>query len=93
MASLAKKLESWLRCPVCQETVRNPKTLECFHTFCEGCIGQLTPITHKEREGLKCPVCRAFSDQSQIRSNNLVNEMLDAYQGISKKKVQSKLCL
>ena len=85
MDSFRTKLETWLRCPVCQEFVRQPKTLECFHTFCEGCVGQLDKIMHTEKEGVKCPVCRAFTDQNQIKTNALVSEMLEAHQGISKK--------
>ena len=78
MASFGTKLETWLRCPVCQEIVRQPKTLECFHTFCEGCVGQT------EKEGVKCPLCRAFTEHSQIKTNILVSEMVEAHQGISK---------
>ena len=84
MDSFRTKLETWLRCPVCQEVVRQPKTLECYHTFCEGCVAQLDKTMYKE-EGVKCPVCRAFTDQIQIKSNVLVNEMLEVHQGISKK--------
>ena len=87
MASFGTKLEAWLKCPVCQEIVRQPKTLECYHTFCEGCVGQLDKIMHKEKEGVKCPVCRAFTDQNQIKTNVLITEMLEAQQGISKKNV------
>ena len=82
MTTCGTKLETRLRCPVCQDTVRKPKTLECFHTFCEGCVGQLTQITQAEKEGVKCPVCRAFTDQGHIRANKLVNEMLEVHQGI-----------
>ena len=85
MATFETKLETWLRCAVCQETVRQPKTLECYHTFCEDCVVQLDKIMHKEKEGVKCPVCRAFSDQNQIKTNVLVTEMLEAHQGILKK--------
>ena len=87
MATFETKLQTWLRCPVCQYTVRNPKPLECFHTFCEGCVGQSTQIMQKEKEGVKCPVCMAFTDQIKIKTNALVNEMLQVYQGISKLKL------
>ena len=83
MASFEKKLDSWLRCLVCQETVRSPQTLECFHTFCEGCVGQLTHIIQRETVGVKCPVCRMVTGHSQIKTNTLVIEMLDAHQGKS----------
>ena len=92
MASFGEKLETWLRCPVCQETVRQPKTLECFHTFCEGCVAQLTRIMKTEQEeGVKCPVCRAFTDQKQIKTNVLVTEMLEAHQGRTTS-VEPQLC-
>ena len=37
--SLAQKLhDEFLVCKICLEDFRNPKCLECMHTFCEQCI-------------------------------------------------------
>jgi len=37
--SLAQKLhDEFLVCKICLEDFRNPKCLDCMHTFCEQCI-------------------------------------------------------
>ena len=67
--------------------MRQPKTLECFHTFCAGCVAQLDKIMHTEKEGVKCPVCRAFTEHKQMKTNVLITEMLEAHQGITKQDI------
>ncbi|XP_033726111.1 E3 ubiquitin-protein ligase TRIM56-like [Pecten maximus] len=51
-----------LECPICLERLQKPKSLPCFHCFCQKCLG--TYIT-KELSGkmaseasFPCPVCR-----------------------------------
>ncbi|XP_033731711.1 tripartite motif-containing protein 2-like [Pecten maximus] len=51
-----------LGCPICLERLQKPKSLPCFHCFCQECLG--TYIT-KELSGkmesetsFPCPVCR-----------------------------------
>ncbi|XP_071803855.1 uncharacterized protein [Asterias amurensis] len=46
-----------LECPICSERFKQPKLLECSHSFCLECLQQLrqnSPSTTK----LSCPVCR-----------------------------------
>ena len=81
MASFISKLETWLKCHICQGTVREPKTLQCFHSFCEDCLRQVTNKTPRGVEGVKCPVCNAFTSKNQIRTNSLVCELIEMHKG------------
>ena len=51
---LFKQLRKEAECPVCLETVDNPKTLPCLHSFCLNCLKKI-PV---DEEIMGCPVCR-----------------------------------
>jgi hypothetical protein len=45
-----------VECDVCMYALHEPKTLHCGHTFCGGCIDDMT---HKATRRIECPTCRA----------------------------------
>ena len=46
-------------CPLCLETVKNPKTLPCPHSFCLKCLDELASFARRQLQGrIKCPVCQ-----------------------------------
>jgi hypothetical protein len=55
-------------CAVCLQsfdgTLRIPKILSCFHTFCRICLIEL--IKHNQMNGLKCPTCNTPHNNSSI---------------------------
>ncbi|XP_071804814.1 uncharacterized protein [Asterias amurensis] len=54
---LAEISQDHLECPICSERFKQPKLLECSHSFCLECLQQLrqnSPSFNK----LTCPVCR-----------------------------------
>ena len=54
--SLKKEAE----CPLCLETVKDPKTLPCLHSFCLRCIDKHAGYAKRKLETtIKCPVCQA----------------------------------
>ena len=54
--SLKKEAE----CPLCLETVKDPKTLPCLHSFCMRCIDKHAGYAKRKLETtIKCPVCQA----------------------------------
>ena len=54
--SLKKEVE----CPLCLETVKDPKTLPCLHSFCLRCIDKHAGYAKIKLETtIKCPVCQA----------------------------------
>ena len=44
-------------CPICLETIREPKLLPCIHTFCLRCLQTLCDDNDPGDE-VPCPVCR-----------------------------------
>lgn len=62
---LFKQLQKEAECPVCLETVDNPKTLPCLHSFCLNCLTKI-PV---DEEIIDCPVCRT----SVLIPENLVD--------------------
>ncbi|XP_045180002.2 uncharacterized protein LOC123539437 [Mercenaria mercenaria] len=63
------------QCPICFEQFRDPKGLECLHTFCESCIHEYIIKLKEKRNilnGIECPLCRhvtAVKDSSQSPEN------------------------
>ena len=48
-------------CPLCLETVNNPKTLPCIHSFCLECLDKHANFARRQLQAtIKCPVCQTF---------------------------------
>ena len=46
-------------CPLCLETVNNPKTLPCIHSFCLECLDKHANFARRQLQAtIKCPVCQ-----------------------------------
>ena len=54
-ANLTKEAE----CPLCLDTVNNPKTLPCIHSFCLECLDKHANFARRQLQTtIKCPVCQ-----------------------------------
>ena len=54
-ANLKKETE----CPLCLDTVNNPKTLPCIHSFCLECLDKHANFARRQLQAtIKCPVCQ-----------------------------------
>lgn len=71
--SLVAPLESSLRCQVCKDFFDNPVITSCSHTFCSLCIRRCL-----SSEG-KCPVCRCSDQETKLRRNWAVQELVEAF--------------
>ena len=47
-----------LECAICMEIYKQPKLLECMHTFCGGCIEKMMKHNGEQHDGVVCPTCR-----------------------------------
>ena len=60
MRQLFRDLQKEAECPLCLETVNNPKTLPCLHSFCLECLDKHTNFARRQLQAtIKCPVCQA----------------------------------
>ena len=56
---LFKSLKKEAECPLCLDTVENPKTLPCLHSFCLECLDKLANFARRQLQTtIKCPVCQ-----------------------------------
>ncbi|KAL3886959.1 hypothetical protein ACJMK2_026915 [Sinanodonta woodiana] len=47
-------------CPICNETLKVPRTLTCLHTFCQHCLSkyiQDSDCSLVGKPSFNCPVC------------------------------------
>lgn len=55
---LFNNLKKEAECPLCLDTVKEPKTLPCLHSFCLECLDKHAGYARRRRETMiKCPVC------------------------------------
>ena len=47
-----------LICPLCICTFKQPRSLSCLHSYCEGCLYGLVKATGSKSQVLSCPECR-----------------------------------
>ena len=52
-------LQKEAECPLCLETVNNPKTLPCLHSFCLECLDKHADFARRQLQAtIKSPVCQ-----------------------------------
>ena len=57
---LFKSLRKEAECPLCLETVKDPKTLPCLHSFCLVCLDKNANYARRQLQtAIECPVCQA----------------------------------
>ena len=55
---LFRSLRKEAECPLCLETVNEPKTLPCLHSFCLLCLDKHAAYARRQLQTtIKCPVC------------------------------------
>lgn len=80
-------LQHVLTCPIDLEPLKNPKVLQCGHSFCKSCWYEL--LTHNNVEGaedITCPACSKRilipgGDIENLPDNIAVKELLDRADG------------
>ena len=67
-----------LKCEICNNKLLQPKTFQCFHSFCSKCVDGLSVISEDEVEKYSCPVCEQFTNKDKVRINYALNELCSA---------------
>ncbi|XP_028416258.1 E3 ubiquitin-protein ligase TRIM33-like [Dendronephthya gigantea] len=86
------QMEALLQCSVCMETLTQPRTLSCYHSFCKHCLENYVAaqrekaVEAKEKvpEIFECPLCRTeFSVKEgenigeKMPANHFINNLLE----------------
>ena len=61
-----------LDCSVCYNEYKDPRVLQCGHTFCLACISKL--IHHGI---INCPTCRNDTSTEKIQVNYVVKQIIE----------------
>uniref|UniRef100_A0A8C4SXM5 GTPase IMAP family member 4-like n=1 Tax=Erpetoichthys calabaricus TaxID=27687 RepID=A0A8C4SXM5_ERPCA len=64
-------------CPVCSHVLRDPVSIPCGHSFCNGCLKSFWDKNEK-KEDYKCPVCTCiFNPRPHPYRNLLVADLVE----------------
>ncbi|XP_068676277.1 E3 ubiquitin-protein ligase TRIM71-like [Montipora foliosa] len=95
---LFRNLKKEAECPLCIETVTNPKTLPCLHSFCLECLDRHANFARRQLKAtIKCPVCKtSFQIPETDTFENLpssfhLNRLVDVL-ALEDGSVQSQIC-
>ena len=71
------QMENYLTCSICLETLQDPRTLPCFHSFCKCCLEKFVKGQREKAEGkvievFNCPECRT---EFELKEGQQVEEM------------------
>ncbi|XP_038064879.1 E3 ubiquitin-protein ligase TRIM56-like [Patiria miniata] len=58
VGSAFEKIGTHLECNICTDKYKQPKVLNCLHSFCEGCLVKYRDGTYGGAPQIPCPVCR-----------------------------------
>ena len=82
------QFENLLTCSICLETLNDPRTLPCFHSFCKCCLEKFVK-SHREKavtkniEQFNCPTClseftlKPLDEVAGMASSHFIRNMLD----------------
>ena len=79
--SFHKQVKKLLTCCICDETVKEPRTLGCFHSYCKKCLAKYVESQRKKAEKgrehmFECPLCRT---QFQLKQEESVDQIRQCF--------------
>ncbi|XP_038052446.1 tripartite motif-containing protein 2-like [Patiria miniata] len=79
---LDKISQGHLECPICCCRFKDPKILDCLHSFCLKCLEEMLSKQKTEAEKITCPVCRRETKVpdgglQSLTSSSFLSSLLD----------------
>ncbi|XP_036980041.1 tripartite motif-containing protein 35-like [Acanthopagrus latus] len=75
MAGKTSLVESFLNCHACSQTLRDPVSLSCNHSFCSSCLRQ----RWEQAKNKNCPVCKRKPAMEDSAVNLTLRELDDSF--------------
>ena len=69
--SVLEGMRTYLSCNVCFELLVEPKTLHCFHTFCQACIMKHIETKTSSNEKVSCPLCDEVITKEEVEKTKV----------------------
>ena len=77
-AASTQKLQDIVECPICLETLTEPRMFTCFHFYCQKCVNGMKEIKQNCKVGYTCPLCRQFTAKDQLHALPIMNQLMEA---------------
>uniref|UniRef100_A0A8C3T4X5 Zinc finger protein RFP-like n=1 Tax=Chelydra serpentina TaxID=8475 RepID=A0A8C3T4X5_CHESE len=88
-----REIQEETNCPICQEYLTDPVTIQCGHNFCWVCITQHCETwAEQDSDLLCCPSCRARIQKGALRKNNQLANIVEKIKQLDFKPGNTNLC-
>ncbi|XP_038062650.1 tripartite motif-containing protein 3-like [Patiria miniata] len=71
MATALKNIGPHLECIICADKYKQPKVLDCMHSFCQKCLEKYYTSRYAGQPKIPCPVCRRETVLPETRIQGL----------------------
>ncbi|XP_042262905.1 E3 ubiquitin-protein ligase TRIM39-like [Thunnus maccoyii] len=85
---MASRSEEDLRCPVCQDVLRDPVVLSCSHSFCKDCLKSWW----RQKQTRECPVCKRRSSREEPPCNLVLKNLCESFLQDRDQRASEALC-
>nr|XP_012807513.2 E3 ubiquitin-protein ligase TRIM31 [Jaculus jaculus] len=76
---MASDLREEVNCPICMDTLQEPVSIDCGHTFCSQCI---TEAGNTSNSLFQCPLCKDTVRRGMFKPNWLVMRLVEKIQAM-----------
>ncbi len=66
-------------CSICADTINNPITTYCNHTYCSECLKEWHEKCFNNRHDMPCPLCRTLLWKYTPQIQDIEDEEFDYY--------------